>query len=510
MKSPFYLTTPLYYVNGKPHIGHAYTTVVADALARYHRIKGDEVFFLTGTDEHGQKIEREAETRGVATIDMVDELVVEFKNLWQKMNISYDRFIRTTEKEHVATVVKLVERIKANGYIYPGEYEGWYCTPCETYWTEEQLDKNNLCPDCSRETEKLKEQSYFFKLSAFEQPLLDLIEQNPDFVRPRTRLNEVTSFIKMGLKDLSISRTSFHWGIPLPFEEGYIIYVWFDALINYISAVDFLNEGEKYANFWPANVHLVGKDIIKFHAVIWPAMLMAAGLEPPRQIFAHGWWTVGGGKMSKSKGNVIDPIQVIDEYGLDIFRYFILREVPFGLDGVFSREALILRTNADLANDLGNLLHRTSSMLKKYFELRLEPVISEHPDDAEFIAMATGLAEKVDSKMQQLEFHYALTEIFEVVKMGNKYIDTMAPWTLYKNGETRRLQEVMYNIFESLRIVSFFLYPFIPDTATELQRRLGVDTPIEEQAIAEASSWGGLNTPRTIILEQPLFPRLEV
>ncbi len=509
-KKSYYLTTPLYYVNGKPHIGHAYTTVVADTLARYHRLKGEDVFFLTGTDEHGQKVEGEARSRGVKTQELVDEMALEFKDVWQKLGITFDRFIRTTESAHIDTVQKLIRKIYDNGYIYPGDYQGWYCTPCETYWTEEQMDEGKVCPDCKRPTAMLSEKSYFFKLSAFAEPLLRLIEKNPNFVRPATRLNEIVSFIKMGLNDLSISRSSFEWGIPVPFDEDYIIYVWFDALINYISGVDYLNEGDVFKKYWPADVHLIGKDIIKFHAVIWPAMLMAAGLEPPKQIYAHGWWTTAGGKMSKSRGNVIDPMNVVDEYGVDIFRYFILREIPFGLDGSFTKEALILRTNADLANDLGNLLHRSGAMLKKYSASRLTRTISSHPDDRELIKRAVNLPGKVDEKMADLQFSLALKEIWEVIGLANKYIDTMAPWKLFKSGQHDRLDEVMYNIFELLRIVCIMISPFIPGTAEELWSRIGNSDSLAKQTFANAGEWGKLPYSATVSVKDPLFPRIEV
>ncbi|TGU71229.1 methionine--tRNA ligase [Geomonas terrae] len=505
MKPAFYVTTPIYYVNDVPHIGHAYTTLAADVLARYKRLKGFDVFFLTGTDEHGQKVEKAANAAGETPLELADRVMKRFQSLWEKLEISNTDFIRTTQERHKKGVSVLFERVMEKGDIYLGEYEDWYCTPCETFWTETQLI-DYKCPDCNRPTEKLKEESYFFRMSKYQDQLLAHIEANPDFIQPKSRRNEIISFVKEGLRDLSVSRTTFQWGIPVPGNDKHVVYVWFDALTNYITALGYPEEGGDFEKYWPCDVHLIGKDILRFHTVYWPTFLMAAGLPIPSKVFAHGWWTVEGQKMSKSLQNVVEPNMLIDKYGVDAVRYFLLREVPFGLDGDFSHQALIHRINSDLANDLGNLLNRSTAMLGKYFGGVLQTPGEESELDKAYREKTVAMIGQVDGFIDELAFSRALQAIWEVISAGNKYIDETAPWTLAKDPEKReRLSTVMYYMLESQRIVYTLLSAFMPKTAQKgLSCLVGSD-----EATAEGLAWGGLKPGTAIAKAEALFPRIE-
>jgi methionyl-tRNA synthetase len=505
MKPTYYVSTPIYYVNDVPHIGHAYTTLAADVIARYKRLKGFDVFFLTGSDEHGQKVEKAATASGETPLELADRVVKRFQALWDKLGIDYTDFIRTTQERHKQGVNHIFSKIMEQGDIYLSEYEDWYCTPCETFWTETQLIDNN-CPDCNRPVEKLKEESYFFRMSKYQEQLLAHIEANPDFIQPRSKRNEILSFLKEGLRDLSVSRTSFSWGIPVPGNERHVIYVWFDALTNYITALGYPDESGNYGRYWPIDVHLIGKDILRFHAVYWPTFLMAAGLPLPKKVFAHGWWTVEGQKMSKSLQNVVEPNLLIDRYGVDAIRYFLLREVPFGLDGDFSHSALVLRINSDLANDLGNLLNRTTAMIVKYFDGIL-PEPGEYLEiDTTFRGRAESAIKQVDELLDELAFSKALIAIWDVISAGNKYIDESAPWTLAKDPSTRgRLATVMYNLAEAQRIVHFLLTPFMPATSAKALNFLGWKEAIDEKGL----NWGLLPSGTSITKAEPLFPRIE-
>ncbi len=510
-KKTYYITTPIYYPSGKLHIGHSYTTVAADAVSRYKRLKGFDVMFLTGTDEHGQKIQRKAEEKGITPKQYVDEIVGGIKELWQLMKITNDKFIRTTDEQHKAVVQKIFKTLYDKGDIYKSEYEGWYCTPCESFWTKTQL-VDGKCPDCGREVELTKEESYFFKLSKYQDRLIKHIEENPEFIQPVSRQNEMlNNFLRPGLEDIAVSRTTFKWGVPVDFDSKHVVYVWIDALSNYISAMGYLTEdASDFNKYWPADVHLVGKEIVRFHTIIWPAMLMALDLPLPKQVYGHGWLLLEGGKMSKSKGNVVDPKILVDKYGLDSIRYFLLREVPFGSDGIFSNEALINRINSDLANDLGNLVSRTVAMIDKYFGGTIPENKIAGDFDEELKSMLGALPQRVEDLLDKLQFSTALSEIWKAVSRTNKYIDETMPWVLAKDeANTGRLAAVMYNLAESLRIVSILIQPFMPETPEKIWAQLG----ISDKALVEwdkASVWGVYPVSAKVCKGDVIFPRIDL
>ncbi|UVI32263.1 methionine--tRNA ligase [Paenibacillus spongiae] len=508
----FYITTPIYYPSDKLHIGHAYTTVAGDVMARYKRLLGYKVWYLTGTDEHGQKIERKAEEKGKTPQQFVDDIVVTIKELWRKLDISNDDFIRTTEQRHKDIVVEIFDRLLQQGDIYKGTYEGWYCTPCESFFLERQL-VDGKCPDCGRPVELVKEESYFFRMSKYADRLLQYYEDNPGFIQPESRKNEmINNFIKPGLEDLAVSRTTFEWGIKVKGDPKHVVYVWIDALSNYITALGYGSaNAEKFDTFWPADVHLVGKEIVRFHTIYWPIMLMALGLPLPKKVFAHGWFLAKDGKMSKSKGNVVDPVVLIDRYGLDALRYFLLREVPFGADGMFTPENFVERINFDLANDLGNLLNRTIAMIGKYFDGAIPAYngsVTEY--DSSLSALAAGTVDQVEASMEKMEFSIALTAIWHLIGRTNKYIDETQPWALAKD-ETKKeeLASAMYHLAESQRIISVLLQPFLTNAPGEIRRQLGI--PEGGLSTWESTRTFGLLPGGTQVSKaEPIFPRLDV
>jgi len=508
-KKSFYITTPIYYPSAKLHIGHAYCTTIADAIARYKRLSGFDVFFLTGSDEHGQKIQQKAEEAGITPIEYVDKIVAGFQDLWKRLNISHDDFIRTTQKRHNDVVQEIFRRIYDKGDIYKGEYKGLYCTPCESFWLERQL-VDGKCPDCGRPVKEVSEEAYFFKISKYADRLLKYIEENPDFIQPVSRRNEMINFIKQGLEDLCISRTSFSWGIPVPIDEKHVIYVWFDALSNYLTPIGFLDDQERFNKYWPADLHLVGKEIVRFHTIIWPIILMALDLPLPQKVYGHGWLIVDGDKMSKSKGNVVDPVGLIEEFGADAIRYFLLREINLGQDGNFSRDALISRINSDLANDLGNLLHRTLNMIGKFNNGVLGELSAVRPVDQNLIDEAEKTVNEYKKLMDNMELSDTIKLVWMFISRTNKYVDETMPWALGKD-ETKKdeLNRVLYDLVESLRIISILIFPFMPTTAEKIWQQLNLTGKISEINIAE-TAWGGLPQGLHVNKPQQLFPRIEI
>jgi methionyl-tRNA synthetase len=511
MENTFLVTTPIYYVNDIPHIGHAYTTIAADVLARYHRLAGSKVFFLTGTDEHGQKVQEAARERNITPQAHCDKMVLRFQDLWKNFNISNDDFIRTTEERHKTVVQEILSDLHKKGDIYQASYEGWYCVPDERFWTEKDLIEG-CCPECRRPVQQIKESNYFFRMSNYQQWLIEYIEKHDNFILPKTRRNEIMGFLRQPLDDLCISRPRkrLSWGIPIPFDNDYVTYVWFDALINYVSTPGYAKDNDRFLPFWKNAIHLIGKDILTTHSVYWPTMLKAMGLNPPRMVFAHGWWTVEGKKMSKSLHNVVEPNMLIDKYGADAIRFFLLREGTFGTDSDFSHKTLIQRINSDLANDLGNLLNRSLAMAIKYFEGRIPKATQLEGIDEKLQTKAAQVVEQVDSHLKEVAFNRALDDIWELIGTTNKYIDETAPWLLAKDTRTQeRLATVIYTMIESLRFIAVLLFPFIPSSTEKMWEALGMNEKLNQQRLDKTLIWGKLQEGTVVTKIPPLFPRIE-
>ena len=509
-KKKYYITTPIYYPSAKLHIGHTYCTTIADALARFHRLCGEDVFFLTGSDEHGQKIQRAAEAKGIAPIEYVDQIVLLFQELWKKLNVSYDDFIRTSEARHEKVVQKLMEISYKKGDIYKGEYAGWYCTPCETFWPENKLpERKYICPDCGRDLELVKEEAYFLKMNKYADAWLRFIEENPDFIQPEARRNEMIAFVKSGLEDLCVSRTSFDWGIPVPWDPKHVVYVWFDALANYLTAIGYDSDQALFEKFWPADLHLVGKEIVRFHTIIWPIILMSCDIPIPKKVFGHGWLIVDGTKMSKSLGNVVDPIPLIEHYGADALRYYLLREISLGNDGNFSLASFIKRINSDLANDLGNLLQRTLAMVEKYNAGIVREAKEKLPVDENLKLYAVQAVKAFEEEMNTMKLNDAIQSVWTFIRRTNKYIDETMPWVLAKDESQRnRLDTVLYDLSEALRIIAILISPIMPKAAQRMWEQLGLKH-FEKTLLADAV-WGGYPANTMICKGDALFPRYDL
>lgn len=509
-KNSYYITTPIYYPSDNLHIGHAYTTVAADCIARFKRMQGFDVFYLTGTDEHGQKVEKAAREKNMEPLEYVDGIVADIQSLWQTMMITNSDFIRTTEPRHEKIVQKIFQKVYDQGDIYLSDYEGWYCTPCETFFRERQLI-DNKCPDCGREVELLKEQSYFFKLSNYAERLLEHIENHPEFIQPESRRHEIVNFIKGGLDDLSVSRTTFKWGIPVPFNSQHVIYVWFDALINYLSAIGYGNDSNTFERYWPADVHFMAKDIVRFHAIIWPIILMALDLPLPKQVFAHGWIMLEGAKMSKSKGNVIDPRVLIEKYGVDAVRYYLIKELSFGQDGFYSEDLLISRINSDLANDLGNLVSRTAGMIIRYFAGQI-PDAGLREDSSPLEITAKEVFEEATNKLERFDFSGYVSQVLRLISRANKYIDETEPWILAKDDQNKSLlASVLYDLSETIRIVVTLLHPVMPNLAGQVNQQMQLfDRQVDELRWQDAGIWGLCRSGGRVVKGPAIFPRIEV